>query len=98
MSGKLTSIYSTILIRKLIYLGIIGFTLICLSYTLSSQTPFSGDEFYTLDIEKVHKPVPYYLLVSNVINGIGQIKPNHTLKDLYLKNHLELNWKDDKLW
>ena len=78
MSGKLTSIYSTILIRKLIYLGIIGFTLICLSYTLSSQTPFSGDEFYTLDIEKVYKPVPYKYFVSGVIDSINEIKPLDT--------------------
>ena len=78
MSGKLTSIYSTTLIRKIIYLGIIGITLICLSYTLSSQTPFSGDEFYTLDIEKVYKPVPYKYFVSGVIDSINEIKPLDT--------------------
>ena len=49
----------------------------CSSYLLNKNVPFSGDEFYTLDIQNVHKPIPYYYLVSNLIDGLGQIKPQH---------------------
>ena len=72
------SIFSTNLIRKIIYLGITLISILSLSYILSERTPFHGDEFYTLDITKVHKPVPYQYFVSKIINSIAEVKPSHT--------------------
>ena len=45
---------------------------------MSERTKLSGDEFYTLDIEEVHKPLPYKYIVSKLISSIGDIKPEHT--------------------
>ena len=70
-------IFSTTLVRKIIYLGVTLITVFCLSYILSNQTPFSGDEFYTLDIKKIYKPIPYQYFVSEVIDSINEIKPSH---------------------
>tara|TARA_B100000519_G_scaffold145816_1_gene126646 strand:+ start:1914 stop:3905 length:1992 start_codon:yes stop_codon:yes gene_type:complete len=75
---RLTSIFSITLIRKIIYLGLTLTTVFCLSYILSKQTPLAGDEFYTLDIKQIFKPIPYQYIVSEVIDSINQIKPSHT--------------------
>lgn len=64
--------------QKNIYIVLAIIITLSICYFLSKKTPFSGDEFYTLDIEKVHKPVPYHYIVSNVIDYIGEIKPAHT--------------------
>jgi len=45
---------------------------------MSERTKLSGDEFYTLDIERIHKPLPYKYIVSKIISSIGDIKPKHT--------------------
>lgn len=39
-----------------------------LSYYFSQNIFFSGDEFYTLDIEKINKPIPYQLFVKWYLN------------------------------
>ncbi len=59
-------------------MGITLTSVLCLSYFLSEQTPFHGDEFYTLDIAKVHKPVPYQYFVSKIIDSIKEVKPSDT--------------------
>ena len=38
------------------------------AFILSKNTSFSGDEFYTLDIERIHKPLTYKIVVSGLIN------------------------------
>jgi hypothetical protein len=55
-------------------------SVIGLSYLLSNQTPFGGDEFYTLDIDKIHKPIPYQLAVSSIIDSIDDIEPSDVFK------------------
>ena len=49
------------------------FLVIISPYLLSKNTPFTGDEFYSLDVEKIYKPVYYWLVVSQII---GIINPN----------------------
>ena len=47
------------------------------SYFLSKNTPFTGDEFFTLDIEKIHKPIPYRAVVSQIIERFSPITPEN---------------------
>tara|TARA_B100001250_G_scaffold406234_1_gene424939 strand:+ start:193 stop:2163 length:1971 start_codon:yes stop_codon:yes gene_type:complete len=53
------------------------FIVICSSYFLSQNTPFTGDEFFTLDIEKIHKPMPYRAVVSEIIEAFRPITPEN---------------------
>ena len=62
---------------KLPYLISTILIVICSSYFLSKNTPFSGDEFYTLDIEKIHKPIPYRVIVSQIIERFSPITPEN---------------------
>ena len=59
--------------EKLPYLISTILIVICSSHFLSKNTPFTGDEFYSLDVEKIYKPVYYWLVVSQII---GIINPN----------------------
>ena len=63
--------------EKLPYLIITLLIVICSSYLLSNNTPFTGDEFYTLDIEKIDKPIPYRVVVSQVIERFSPITPEN---------------------
>ena len=58
---------------KLPYLISTILIVICSSYFLSKNTPFTGDEFYTLDIEKIHKPIPYRIVLSQIIEIFSPI-------------------------
>ena len=62
---------------KLPYLISTILIVICSSYFLSKNTPFTGDEFYTLDIEKIHKPIPYRVVVSQIIETFSPITPEN---------------------
>jgi len=62
---------------KLPYLISTILIVICTSYFLSKSTPFTGDEFYTLDIEKIHKPFPYRVVVSQIIETFSPITPDN---------------------
>ncbi len=46
---------------------------------LSMKTPFTGDEFYTLDIEKIHKPLLYKIIISGIIKIFNPISSDHVL-------------------
>jgi hypothetical protein len=59
-----------------IILGVFSFIL--LSLLLSQKASFSGDEFYTLDVSNVLKPIPYRIFVSIFIENIG-IGPDKSL-------------------
>tara|TARA_Y100001970_G_scaffold76719_1_gene97417 strand:+ start:18013 stop:19992 length:1980 start_codon:yes stop_codon:yes gene_type:complete len=48
-------------------------------FHLNSIVPFSGDEFYTLDIKNIHKPIPYKLIISMVISLLDPITPKDVL-------------------
>ena len=63
--------------EKLPYLISTILIVICSSYFLSKNTPFTGDEFYTLDIEKIHKPIPYRVVVSQIIETFSPITPEN---------------------
>ena len=63
--------------EKLPYLISTILIVICSSYFLSKNTPFTGDEFYTLDIEKIHKPIPYQVVVSQIIERLSPITPKN---------------------
>jgi hypothetical protein len=63
--------------EKLPYLISTILIVICSSYFLSKNTPFTGDEFYTLDIEKIHKPIPYRIVVSQIIETFSPITPEN---------------------
>ena len=63
--AKLPYIISTILI------------VIISSWLMSNNTPFTGDEFYTLDIENIHKPIPYRMIVAEVIEHLRPITPGN---------------------
>jgi len=62
---------------KLPYLISTILIVICSSYFLSKNIPFTGDEFYTLDIEKIHKPIPYRVVVSQTIERFNPITPEN---------------------
>ncbi len=62
---------------KLPYLISTILIVICSSYFLSKNTPFTGDEFYTLDIQKIHKPIPYRVIVSPIIDKLSPITPEN---------------------
>ena len=62
---------------KLPYLISTILIVICSSYFLSKNIPFTGDEFFTLDIEKIHKPVPYRVIVSQIITTYNPITPEN---------------------
>ena len=70
----LTSYTSTLLQITIIFTSLI---LICSAYLLSDKTPFNGDEFYTLDIENIHKPIPYQIIVSQIIEKCSPITPEN---------------------
>ena len=53
--------------------------IICSSYLMSKNTPFTGDEFYTLDIENIHKPIPYHGIVSNLLDYLRPITPENII-------------------
>jgi len=42
-------------------------------YLLSKNIPFTGGEFYSMDVEKIYKPIYYWVVVSQII---GIINPN----------------------
>jgi len=46
-----------------------------LTFLLSQKFPFSGDEFYTLDIDKIHKPIPYQYFTKWHL-GLLSIEPS----------------------
>ena len=69
-----------------IILGVFSFIL--LSLLLSQKASFSGDEFYTLDVSNVLKPIPYRIFVSIFIENIG-IGPD---KSLYFDCRARFLW------
>ena len=62
--------------EKVSYPLITAVIIIILSSVLSERTVFTGDEFGTLDIENIHKPIPYNTLVSNWISFFKPINPD----------------------
>jgi len=63
--------------EKLPYLISTILIVICSSYFLSKNTPFTGDEFGTLDIEKIYKPILYRVVVSQIIEIFSPITPEN---------------------
>ena len=63
--------------EKVPYLIVSILLLLCSAYLLSEKTPFTGDEFYTLDIENIHKPIPYHGVVSQIIDTLSPITPEN---------------------
>ena len=64
-----------------LYFFLISCFIITISFVnLNSIFPFSGDEFYTLDIKNINKPIPYKLIVSMIINFLEPI----TSKDVFV--------------
>ena len=45
------------------------------SIIISNNLTFHGDEIGTLEIEKIHKPVPYHHLISGFIKYAGELNP-----------------------
>ena len=65
--------------EKLPYI-IITITILTISaFFLSERTAFTGDEFGTLDIENIHKPIPYHLIISNHLDYLQPITPENIL-------------------
>ena len=63
--------------EKLPYL-IITITILTISaFFLNERTAFTGDEFGTLDIENIHKPIPYHGIVSNLLDYLHPITPEN---------------------
>ena len=58
---------------KLPFIIITVIILFCTTYLLSEKTPFNGDEFYTLDIDKIHKPIPYKFILAKYIERFEAI-------------------------
>jgi len=54
--------------EKVPYIIITISILIISAFFLNERTAFMGDEFGTLDIEKIHKPIPYHGIVSNLLD------------------------------
>ena len=58
------------------YFTIINFILFTtVSIIISNNLTFHGDEIGTLEIEKIHKPVPYHHLISGFIKYAGELNP-----------------------
>ena len=57
-----------------VYFFFISCSLIIISFVqLNSIFLLSGDEFFTLDIKNINKPIPYKLIVSIIINFLEPI-------------------------
>jgi len=63
--------------EKLPYLIITITILTISSFFLNERTAFTGDELGTLDIENIHKPVPYHGIVSNLLDYLHPITPEN---------------------
>ena len=63
--------------EKLPYIIITMTILIICGFLLNERTAFTGDEFGTLDIENIHKPIPYHLIVSNHLDYLQPITPEN---------------------
>jgi len=63
--------------EKLPYLIIIITILTISAFFLNERTAFTGDEFGTLDIENIHKPIPYHGIVSNLLDYLHPITPEN---------------------
>jgi len=63
--------------EKLPYLIITITILMISSFFLNERTAFTGDELGTLDIENIHKPVPYHGIVSNLLDYLHPITPEN---------------------
>ena len=65
-------------IREKVPYIIITITILIISaFILNERTSFEGDEFGTLDIEKIYKPIPYHGIVSNLLDYLRPITPDN---------------------
>ena len=63
--------------EKVPYIIITIAILVISAFILNERTAFTGDEFGTLDIEKIHKPIPYHGIVSNLLDYLRPITPEN---------------------
>ena len=62
--------------KNKLYFTIINLILFTtVSYFISNNLTFHGDEIGTLEIEKIHKPAPYHFLISSFIGYVGELFP-----------------------
>ena len=56
---------------KSIYIALVCTVFFFITLKISDLTPFYGDEFYTLDIENITKPITYNIILSRFIESIS---------------------------
>ena len=56
---------------KSIYIALVCTVFFFITLKISDLTPFYGDEFYTLDIENINKPITYNIILSRFIESIS---------------------------
>ena len=59
--------------ERIPYFFVAVIILILSCYIISDKISFEGDELGTLDIEKIHKPIPYHNIISSLINFLEPI-------------------------
>jgi len=79
---------------KLSYLISTTLLVIISPYLLSKNIPSTGDEFYNPDVEKIYKPVYYWVAVSEIIRIIN---PN-TPRDIFCFIFISILFTLIRIW